>query len=261
MKQIIIYVVLFILALVGVVIIRLNEKPVQDKAITIEQYYSVADVFQGLDVALYLSNDDHLLSDIEAYQMVYLKNEDESKKFQVSLTAISIDGEETYLNEVFTRYMLEFSLPVLNDDYWIDDCYLDISLKNDLHYVFDIGSFSYLSVEDDVDHMFWTSLEAKKALDVDISRIGLIAVRFDALEQSIERVSIGLNQEVTYELSDGLLTVNIAYQHQLLHGCPILIHYQDKSTQVIQYVNYLKENAVLTYAGLLNHVYDVNQSK
>ncbi len=258
MKQVITYMCLVILAISAVIVIRLNQKPRADKAITISQYYSVMDPFQGIDVPLYLTNDEHLLTNMDAYQSIYLINEDSSKKLALTLSNISIDGEENYLNDIYTTYMLEFELPVLNDDYWIANTFLEITLLNGINYLFEIGSFSYMDIKDDVDYMFWTSLEAIKEIDVSIARIKEIAISFDTLSQTIKSVSIGLNQELDYTISNQLLTITIDHDDQLLYACPIAITYIDDQTQIIDYFSYLRENAILYSSGVLNHVYNVN---
>lgn len=258
MKQVLIYVSLVILAIAAVVIIKLNEKPMADKAITISQYYSVMDPFQGIDIPIYLTNDNHLLTNVDSYQFLYLVNDDDSKKIAVTLSNISVDGAELYLSENYTRYMLEIELPVLTDDFFMSICYLDITLVNGYNYSFEIGSFSYIDVTDTVDYMFWTTLEALKDENVHIARIKEIAVSFDTLTHTIEHVTIGLNQDVSFEVIDGLLTIDIMYQDYLLYGCPMMITYDDQRRQVIAYFNYLKENAILQSSGVLNHVYDVS---
>lgn len=258
MKQIIIYICLVICAITAVIVIRLNEKPIAEKVITVSQYYSVMDAFQGMDVPIYITNDEHLLTHEDAYQSLYLMNEDESKKLEVTLECISIDGEEVYLSETYTRYVLELDLPVLNDDFYMENCYIDITLLNGLSYQFELGYFSYLDVEDNADYMFWTGLESIKAVGVDIARIKEIAISFDTLTEDIDHISIGSDVDTDFTISNGLVTLSIADEDLLLYGCPIRITYMDHTTQLISYFNYLKENAILHSSGLLNHVYDVS---
>ncbi len=260
MKQIIIYIILAIVAIGLVIVIQLNHEPEPDKAITVSQYYSVMDPFQGVDIPLYLSNDNHVLTQVDSYQTIYLVNDDASKKLSMMLENISIDGEETYLNDTYTRYMLELDLPVLNEDFFMSECSIDITLTNGLTFLFDIGTFSYLHVENSVNDMFWTSLEALKAPDVDIARIKEIAVCYDTLENEIDHVSIGINQTVDYRIENGVLTIVIEDDDLLLYGCPIAIYYTTNETQIIDYFSYLREHTILQSSGLLNHVYNVNYS-
>ncbi len=260
MKQVIIYIALFVLAAVGVIIIEMNHEPVPQKAMTVGQYYSIMDVFQGMDIPLYLTDDHHLLTAADAYERLYLANEDETKKLNVTLSNISIAGVETYLGETYTKYMLEIELPYLTSDYDIDDCYLLITLLNGNEYQFNIGMFSYINITDQVDDLFWTSLEAIKEEQVTMARIKMINVSFETLNHAVETVSIGLNQPLTYVITNGMLTIDIAYDDLLLYGCPIAIYYVNGDTQVIDYFNYLTSTTILNTSGPLNHTYDISSA-
>ncbi len=260
MKQVLIYIGIFILAVAGVVIISYNKEPVADKAITISTYYSVMDPFQGMDVPIYMTNEKHVMSEPEAYQSIYLMNADESKKLNVSLKQITMDGESVYLGDTYTKMMFELDLPSLNEDYYIEDCFLDMTLQNGNRYVFEIGTFSYMYIEDSIENMHWTSLEANRQEDVLITRIYTIRVEFDELSQGIDQIKVGLNQVSRFEQADNFIDIHIEYEAQLLYGCPIVIHYINHQKQVIGYINYLRDTRTLQSAGPLNHVYELNNT-
>lgn len=258
MKQIIIYALIIIGAVVGVLLINMNQEPTIDQAITISEYYSVVDPFQQIDVPIYLTNDEHILTYEEAYQSIFLKDSEETKKINVSLKQITTDGEEMYLGSVFHRYILELNLPVIDADYFIDDCYIEIHLNNQLSFTFSIGYFSFMHVEDNASYLFWTRLEALKDTNVHISRIYQIKVNFETMDKTISSIHIGLNQPVVYDITENDMLISIMYDDLLLYGCPIVIYYDDQTSQIIDYYRYVKENNMLQTSGVLNHVYDIS---
>lgn len=260
MKQIIIYIILFLCATSLVIVIKMNEEPKDKKAMTISQYYCAMNPYEGIDVPLYLTDQKHLLTLIDAYENIYLMNEDASKKLSVTLDTISIDGEEVYLSETYTKYMLELKLPNIMDDFTIETCYIDILLHNNDHYQFEIGKFSYLKVTDDVKYLFWTSLEAIKDVDVSITRMAQIKISYDTLDMAIENISLGHDLHISYLVDANQIVIDIMYEHLLLYGCPIAIYYMDGKTQMIGYFNYIRSTQMLSTSGVLNHIYDVSNA-
>lgn len=258
MKKYVSYVIITVLCIAAIIMIYFNQETMSNKAITISQYYSVMEEFSHIDVPIYVINDDHLLTKKDAYASLYLKNSDASKKIQVTLKQITLDGMDTYLHDEYSKFMLEIDLPALYEDFYIEDCYLDITFINGTHLEFEIGMFSYLHIEDDVDDLFWTSLEAVKNVDCNIARMGKIKMTYEPMNKTIRDVSIGFNQPISFTVKDEELMMTIAYDDYVLLGCPIAIYFDDHTVQIIDYVSYIRENNMLKTSGLLIHIYDIS---
>jgi hypothetical protein len=256
MKHIIIYISLVLLAGTLVWFIKENEEIVPLKLYTLDTYYSfINQEDETIDLSFYI-NGKHPLIDIDSYMSTEVTDEEAHKKLSLDLIDIKMVATENYLGETYEKYMLIFEMPRLNQSFYIEDAYLNIVLLNQDTYQLFVGSFSLYEIEESDDEiLLWRSLSAIKGTDVDINRMSQITVEFDALYQNISSVELGYQYEMNYEVTEDALLINIFDDQQLFYACPIIIHYVNGKSEVIDYFIYINDYQMMKQSGLLLHGY------
>ncbi len=253
MKHIFIYVTLFCLAALMVFIIKSNTKTPPIKLYTVDTYYSyILKDEETIDIAFYL-NASYLLEDKASYAETTLHNEDDSKQLDVELSSINKAGSETYLGETYDKYIWSFYMPSMNQSFYLEDGYLNITLDNSMELDLYFGSLSLFYVESQVSYLNWTALSAIKG-DTDINRMHQIMIEYHEIDQMIEHISLGVDQEVLFDL-DEVLTLTLPNKNQCFNACPIIITYQNGDIEVIDYFIYIKDYQILKESGLMLYGY------
>jgi hypothetical protein len=256
MKQVLSYISIVLLAIILIWIIKENEVNMPAKVYTVDTYYSyMIKDDETIDLNFYL-NDEHPLGNIDSYMDITITNEDESKKLSVSLSDLKMLEQESYLGETYNKYMLICDMPSLNQHFYIEDAYLDITLTNQDHYNFYIGSLSLYYLETSSDDLCsWTSLSAVKDSPIKISRMHQITVEYDDMLEHINNIELGIDYNIDYELTDDAIILTIDYEPQLFYACPIIISFKNGDKQVINHFTYIKDFQVLKESGLMLYGY------
>ncbi|QWB95377.1 hypothetical protein KHQ89_05300 [Mycoplasmatota bacterium] len=256
MKHIFIYISLVLLATTLVWIIKENETVMPLKIYTLDTYYSYANQDnKSIEIDFYI-NGTHPLTDVESYMETELVNEDKNKKLSLDLNEIKMISSENYLGETYQKYALIFDMPNINQSFYIEDAFINITLLNQDEYEFYIGSFSLYTLEESDQEIFlWESLSAIKDAHIDINRMSQIQVTYDEIYQSITSVELGFGFETSYELTDDALLINITDEQQLFYACPIIIHYMNGESEIIDYFMYINDFQMMKQSGLLLHGY------
>lgn len=256
MKSFIFYITVILLVSMLVLIIKNNEVKVIGKILTVAQYYSyVSDEEKKMEIPIYLNKEHHPLSDAESYLSIYFSNQDESKKIQMDLNRVKYGHVESYLNEIYHQYLLEFELPYLDYDFVITDLYIHVELINSDQYEFYLGSFSLRCISRSDEVMNWTGLHGNKEENSFLSRLKEIYVDFESVSESISQIEIGADYIVLFTVLDNRMTLVIPNEAYLLNDVPIIIYYSNNQVQVIPNFRYLIDYQILKESGPLIKAY------
>lgn len=259
MKHFITYFSIVLLAILMVIVIRNNEPKISPKMITVSKYYSyLYHSDQKIVIPIYLNVNNHPLSDESSYQFVYISNEDETKKLELDFYDVEKMGMETYLNEQYQIYHLIFSMPYLATDYYIEDCYLSLTLANEQVVKVYIGKMSLLYLDGDTNLLDWTSLSGIKKENSFLSRLTEIHINYTSLLADIEKVEIGVNLDVSFKIENDLLVILIPEESYLLDNVPIIITFSNTEKQGILNFRYIVDYHILKESGPLIHTYAID---
>ncbi len=256
MKNIIIYMTMLCIACLMVWIIKINDEVNPTKLYTVDTYYSyIVDTNETLDVIFYI-NQTHPLSDIDQYLDVDIENETRSMMLSMQPNSLKTVGEEVYLGEAYNKYMLSLDLPSINQSFYIDEAYIDITLVNNNSFIFYIGTVSLFTSEKTVvSSLDWTSLSAKKEQGILKSRLSEIDIEYNRLDKTISHIDLGVDFSVNYDLDDNLLTLMINDENQLFYACPVIIVYETGDIQIIDYFLYINDLQILKESGMMLNGY------
>lgn len=260
MKHVLLYMFMIITVVFMVILINKNEETVHQKLLSIDTYYSFIDhENEQMYIDIYLSDQDHILTSIDSYESLEVHNKSDKKSMVLSLKDVIYQHDEVYLNETFYKYTYIIEMPLLGYDFDIEDCYLDIKLINGDHYDIYIGSLSLKTVEETNENSLdWTALSGRKKTNTYISRIYEIDIEYVSIKQDIIEISIGNLYQITYELKDDKITIQIPFELKLFNACPIIITFEDQSISIINYFIYMKDFETLKQSGQLIYHYALN---
>lgn len=255
MKHIIFYMSLVLVAILLVVLIKINQEIIPLKLYTVDTYYSyMIKEDETIDVIFYL-NGKHPLNDQKNYMEVNLSSKDLNEMLSLSIDELKSVGHESYLGETYTKYMLKLNMPSINQSFVIDDLYLNVRLLNDDSYQFYLGSLSLYLSSDTCDALEWHALEGIKKEQSKLSRLYQIYISYQSLSKGINDIYIGFEHPVTFDIYDDKITLTIEDESQLLYGCPIVITFSDYTSLVIDYFLYINDYEILKESGMLLHGY------
>lgn len=256
MKHVVIYIFMSICIIFMVILINKNEKTLSPKVLTVDTYYSFLDTEdEFLYIDFYLSTKYHPLTDIASYGNMVVHDEDNEKTLHLTLNNVIYRHQETYLNDTYYKYTYAFEMPVLAYDFDIAKCYLETELTNGEQYDFYIGSLSLKTVVDDSNHLNWTSLSGIKKPDSYLSRLHEITISYDTLDESISSISLGALYDVSFEVLDDKIIIDVPYLEQLFNASPIIITFTDNEVEVFNYFVYINDYEILKQSGQLIYHY------
>jgi hypothetical protein len=240
--------------------IILNNEPKQSaKLLSISTTYSyLYDEDQTIEVPLFINHKKHPLNHIDSYQSLYLSDENEQKRLEVSLKEIKKAHFESYLGEVYQLIILVLDLPYMDNVFEISECYLHLNLVNQETYQIMIGDFHMTYQESNTDALLWDSLYGIKAENTFLSRIFEIHIPYQTLHKDILSVSVGTSDILSFRLEDSILKIQILHRSMLLYDVPVIITYTDQSIQTIQNFRYIIDYQLLKESGPLVHIYALN---
>jgi hypothetical protein len=259
MKHIIFYVFIAMLAVFMTYII-LNNKPEQSpKLLTINTTYSyLYDENKQMEIPLFINHKDHPLNEEESYQALYLSDEFDQKRLEVSLSSIKKAHFESFLGETYQLVILVLDLPYIDGSFEIIDTYLHIGLVNQDSYEFLIGDIFINYQLSDYDALIWESLYGLKEENKFLSRLSEIHIPYQSLDKEISSISLGSNDMLSYTISDNILKIHILHQDKLLYDVPVIITYNDQSIQTINNFRYIIDYQLLKESGPLVNIYALN---
>jgi hypothetical protein len=187
-----------------------------------------------------------------------LHNLDHSKSIELDLKDVLYLHQEAYLNENYYKYSYVFDMPLLGYDFDIIDSYLEILLVNDDLYDIFIGSISFKTIDENESLINWTALSGKKEENQYLSRLYEIDIEYQELLDDIKYIQVGNFYDVSFEVSNDLITLTIPYENKLFYACPIFITYENNSVNSINYFVYIKDFETLKQSGQLIYHYALN---
>ena len=256
MKHIIFYVLTALCACGLTYVIIHNHEEKVPKLLTIDTTYTyLYDDQQIVEIIFYVNQPKHPLTHQQSYDLIYLSNEQETKKIEVELISIAKRHVETYLGETYQQIMLQLKCPYVDGYYEIKDAYLNINLVNQHHYQFRIGDLFIHQKQDNTTSFNWTSLYGMKAENQFMSRLSHIHIPYDYLDKTISSISIGSDDNVSFELENHVLKLVIVHQNRLLYQAPIIITFADGSVSFIDNFRYMIDYQLLKESGPLVNIY------
>jgi len=237
------------------------KSPIEAKLITQQKAYSV-DNNNSLNILIY-ANKKTAFQEKEAIEKTYLCNFDETKKLEISLNNIRAVNDYKYLKETYKEYMYTFSLPVIDNYFYIEDAYLFIRLKNSKEMNFKLGSLDYYNNEPNLDI---TELYGQK--HADFPTLKTINIRFNLTEDIfIEHVYLA-NNVFTYVgktiTNDELVTIDFPKLDKITDKLIIRIDYQISGalyTTTTPYFMFYESIENPLIHSVLNNVYILDWGK
>jgi hypothetical protein len=256
MKQIIFYVFTALIAFFMAYMILNNEEKQSPKLLTIDTTYSyLYDENQKMEIPFFINHKHHPLNDINSYELLYLSDEEESKRVEVELLDIRRAHFETYLGETYQHMILSIKLPFMSGPFEIKDAFIHIYLVNQDTYQFQIGDFYLNHVVSNHEFLHWHSLYGAKKENQFISRLSEIHIPYESLEKPIKSISIGTDDLLSFSIDPTLLKITIMNKDRLLYNVPLVITFDDDSIQTIHNFRYLIDYQLLLESGPLVNIY------
>lgn len=222
MKKIIIPIVVVLIS--GLIVINFIsfKSPSKDKMISQLKTYSINQT-NNLNINLY-ANRKTAYQTLDAIDISYISDLDESKKLQVELNEIIKLDKYKYLDDSFTNYLYKYSLPTVNSYFYIDEAFLTIRLKSGEEQTFPIGSLDYYLSDDIaiINELYGSRFDDFPALesisfnlslneDIYIERIHISNKIYEVIGKEVknnELIKINLSKQT--KISDQL-TIKIVY--------------------------------------------------
>jgi len=236
-----------------------NQEKIIPKVLTIDTTYTyLSGENQKMEVSLYINHKHHPINDQQAYQFIYLSDQEKTKRIEVELINIKKGHFETYLHETYQQITLYFKLPYISANLDMMDAYLNITLINQANYQFFLGDFFYSNIYSDGEFLDWTGLHGLKEENQFISRLKTIIIPFTHLEKEIENISLGTTDFTTFKIEEKTLHLTIEKRSQLLFNVPLIITYHDQSIQTISNFRYFIDYQTLKESGPMVNIYALN---
>ena len=245
-----------LLAMLVIIIID-NKKEIESKVLTINtnnSYLYSRD--STIDINIYLNNDKHVLTNIDSYDSVYIRNSDSSKVLGLNLIEILYSHNEEFLKENYNSYFLKFDLPNLTNNFYIEDAILDIILINNETYSFEIGLFSIYYVQNGYE-LDWLNIDSKKDSTSDLSINKIIIETKDELKD-IEEVLINEFESLNFSYVNKTLIVTLNSNDNLfINNLPVVIETSSKTFYLNNHT-YTKEFNLIQRAANILNIYEIN---
>lgn len=234
------------------------KSPTKTKLITQQKAYSITSE-NNLNILLY-ANKKNAYTDKDAYDKVYLKNLNETKKIELKVISIKKLLKYNYLKEDYTEYELNFSLPQLNSYYYIEEAYLYVRLKNGSQLELSVGSFDYYNEEEvlNITELFGRRYD-------DFPTLESVTMRFSLTEDVFVEHIYLTNSLFTYVgkwVKDGeQLTINFNKLDKITNELTIKITYQkgeEAYSTITPYFNFYITNENPLVYSVLNNVYSLD---
>lgn len=254
MKKIIPYLLLVLTIISLILIIVKDKKKVIPKLITLDSLHSyLYNANQQISITIYTNDSKAPLDDLRTYKSLKVVSSDQSKSISLNLNTVTYSHNEYFMSEYFYCYQLNFNMPNLTNDFYIEEASLEMILENNNKYLLSIGSFSltYLS---DYSELDWNSLDSKKNNQDDYSLAQvLIELKNDI---NINNIYIGSNNQVNYQLNKNILIINLPNNNLIINNIPIIIQTTDNQYYVIYNYQYVIEYDLLNLSKPLVNIYD-----
>lgn len=258
MKKIFIPIIVILITLLIYINFKAYKAPKDSLIISQQKAYSLK---KDEDLNIYLYTNKHnAFFEKEAVEDVYLENNKESKRLSLKLNQVIKLNKYDYLDESFTQYNFNFTIPELSSYFYIEEAYLFIRLKNGHEQKLSIGSFDYYTEESKLDLVLLYGTRYD-----DFPTLETISFKFNLKESIfIEHIYLS-NSLFTYVgktiKDDELLEVNFNKQDKITDQLAIKIVYQlnnDYYEEVLNtYLFYESFENPLDY-GVLNNVYIID---
>lgn len=259
MKRIFLYTSALIVSVALGYIILMMKPDLKKQLISVDTEYSyVMDSDMVGTFLCYTSDQKHPITDQANYMRIILYDQNDDTQIELSLNDVAIGHEEYYLKTSYFRLLITFDLPLMNQDFIIDDAYLRIELIDQASYDIRLGRVSFYYDRLGENSLNWTVLEGlKKANDL-TSRIYEITVTYEGTTEDIDKIDVGTKGDVTFRFDHQQIIITIETKDYLLYDVPIIISYHDGGRQVIPNFRYMIDYVILKESGPMINVYTLD---
>ena len=258
MRTVLYYLLTVLLAItLGYFLMNMRPKSIP-KVITVDTEYSflMGDDERGSFV-IYINEKHHDLTKISHYDRLYIYDNHDESKIELSLLTVALGHEEMYLSERFYRIIITFKLPFSNHDFSFKDAYIGIDLNSQAHYDFRLGKVYFMKPSNDSVRCDYETLEGRKKIDALLSRLHYIYLTSFESDHTLLSIYLNPDREVMFTYEQGLLVMTIPDDLYLLYNTPIRLHFIDGSIYHIPNFNYMMDYIILKESGPLINSYDV----
>ena len=259
-KDILFFGLFIIISSMLLLIIYLDEPKKEHVIITAHTDYIYAyEKETHMKMILYVNDQHSPYLAYDHYERVLLKNKQDTFLMDVELDSVSINHQESYLNDHYIQVVLFLVMPILEEDLIIEDMHLEIILSNGQKTNLPMGRLSILYLNtSSTPRIDWTSLYGFKDEHRLIPRIKTVHIAYERLDYVIKSITIGQIESIYFEQHSDKLIVQIPYEDALLYAFPIEITYDDDYTDVIFNFLYMQNYAYLKESGPLLYVTTIN---
>lgn len=257
MKKYIIHIVIIILFIVAFILLLLNnKKKIIPKIITVNSVNSfLYNEEQMIELSLFINDVDFPMGDINTFKSFKVSNHDDSKSLKLDLKEITYSHNELLFNDNYYKYYLKFIFPNLENNFYIEEAYLSISLLNNEKFTFKIGEFNLIYVNDSTD-MKWNYLEG--IIDENI-QYNLNSIRLDIEldKEEIKRIYTKPNEELEYKSNENMIIIYLNDKFKVNSYIPLIIE-TTTNTYVFNNFHYITEYDLLEKSRNILNIYEFN---
>lgn len=255
MKRIIPYILIPVLIILLIILLIDNKKAINPKAITINTNHNY--LYNGsrslIEVNIYINDTNSPIINADAVDNSLIRDLNHNKVLNLELVNITHSHNEIYLSENYIMYTFKFKIPNLNNNFEIDDAYIDLSLTNQETYTFKIGSIN-LTYLTNAKELNWKTIDSKKNNTNDISISSLVIETEDEIS-NILSVSLN-NKEYNYSYINNILIININSPYYIAN-IPVIIETTDETYYLNNHYYVTDYNLIERASSLLN-IYELN---
>lgn len=236
MRQKIIIISGFFIILIAIICILVtNRKKIEPKYLSLKTDY--VDIFKNedkkLDIMIYSNKPKASFLFKENISRAIIYSKDDNSLRTLKLVDIKKDIKTRKLDkETYYAFIFNFIVPKSSPALKMNDTILKLSLHNSEEYKFEIGNINIIDKSEfkNPDNINVAEYNATK--DEESCRIDKIKINFESLKDiNINEVSLGNDQELTYEVKENNLTVNIPHSNLILNKTPVFVKYTYKEKE------------------------------
>ena len=151
-------------------------------------------------------------------------------------------------------FILRYEIPNLNNNFYIDEAYLDLTLSNNTSYTFKIGSFNIIYLTNGTE-LNWQTIDSKKDNTTDLS-ISKIIVETESDIGEILEVYIE-SEPLNYSYINNTLIISLDNSDLYTNNIPVVITTSDK-TYYLNNHQYVKDYDLIEKANNNFNIYELN---
>lgn len=256
MKKIIPYLLIPLLLTLLILLIIDNKEEINPKVITIDTNHSYLYNKSNttIDISLYINDIENPIIALDAIASSVIRDANNKKLINLDIKEVLYSHNEVYLKENYYMFILRYEIPNLNNNFYIDEAYLDLTLSNNTSYTFKIGSFNIIYLNSGLE-LNWLTIDSKKDNTNDLS-INKIVIETESSIGEILEVYIE-SEPLNYSYINNTLIISLDNSDLYTNNIPVVITTSDK-TYYLNNHQYVKDYDLIEKAKNSFNIYELN---